>query len=92
MRIKHVKNQNTIDKYWNLYTEAVKNQESPGIILRIAKLFDICPCLIAKLIVQKYFEINDNPSEIVQLNNYMRDTSLIPDMDLAYEVFLVSTY
>lgn len=87
MKVNHIKNQSVINKYWDLYQEAHKNGQKPGIILRMAEQFDICPCLIAKLILQKYFE-NCN-TETVQINSYLRDTSLIPDKDLAYEIFLV---
>jgi hypothetical protein len=87
MKMNHIKSQTNINKYWDLYQQAVKNRQSPGIILKIAEQFDICPCLIAKLILQKYFE---DLNLIEQINNYLRDTSLIPDAELSYEVFLVS--
>jgi hypothetical protein len=77
MKMNHIKSQTNINKYWDLYQQAVKNHESPGIILKIAEQFDICPCLIAKLIPQKYFE-DLNLTEQAQINNYLRDTSLIP--------------
>lgn len=77
-------------KYWNEYLNAVENKEAPGILIRIAQSFDITPCLVAKLILKHFFEEND-PS-VTSVNKYLQDTSLIQDMDLAYEVFLVSLY
>jgi hypothetical protein len=89
MKMNHIKSQTNINKYWDLYQQAVKNRQSPGIILKIAEQFDICPCLIAKLILQKYFE---DLNLIEQINNYLRDTSLIPDAELSYLVFLCTVY
>ncbi|RZC35185.1 C15orf41 -like, partial [Asbolus verrucosus] len=91
MKVNHIKTQSNMNKYWELYKEAVKNSESPGIIVKMSEQFDICPCLIAKLILQKYFE-DSEIAEQIQINNYLRDTSLIPDVDLAYEIFLCTLY
>ncbi|XP_044265786.1 CDAN1-interacting nuclease 1 [Tribolium madens] len=90
MRVNHVKSQSVINKYWDLYQMSVKKGAGPGIILQMAQQFDICPCLIAKLILQKYFE--ECNMELTQINAHLRDTSLIPDPHLAYEVFLCTIY
>lgn len=55
-------------------------------------MYDIVPCLIAKLILQKYFEENDSLNSALcgsNVNVYLRDTTLIDNMDLSYEIFLV---
>lgn len=76
-----------------MYKEGVEGQEPPGIILRIAQEAEVAPCLVAKLILQKYFSQFTSCSsnkQVLQFNQYLRDTTLIEDRDLAYEVFLVN--
>ncbi|GJQ65943.1 hypothetical protein Trydic_g4041 [Trypoxylus dichotomus] len=92
MRILHVKTPNVINKYFNLYEEALNKREDPGIILRIALHANISPCLVAKLILQKYYDGAESDSENVNVNKYLRDTTLIKNIDLAYEVFLCTLY
>lgn len=94
MKVKYCKYQSQKSKYFDDYTAAVQKGESPGIIVGIAQKYVVPPCLVAKYILQQYFEQNDesansNESKVV---TYLRDTALIPDMDLSYEVFLVSGY
>ncbi|KAJ3665986.1 hypothetical protein Zmor_001448 [Zophobas morio] len=91
MKINHIKNLPNINKYWDIYQQAIKKSGKPGIILRIAEQFEVCPCLIAKLILQKYID-EFNFGEQSQINNYLRDTSLIPDVNLSHEVFLCTIY
>lgn len=92
IRMKHnyCKKDTLKTKYWNRYLQALENLESPGILLRFSQESDVTPCLIAKLILQSYFEsLESNSDDIkINVNHYLRNTSLIPDMDLAYEVFL----
>lgn len=89
MKYSHTKTSSVINKYFNLYEEALVKREDPGIILRIALQADISPCLIAKLILQKYYENVECDGENININKYLRDTTLIENIDLAYEVFLV---
>lgn len=96
MKANHVKSHTLKVKYYELYKEGIGRRDSPGIILRLAEHFDIAPCLIAKLILQRYFEecdpSSDESNTIQSINLYMRDTTLIPDMDLSYEIFLCTLY
>ncbi|KAI4467932.1 hypothetical protein MML48_2g00006309 [Holotrichia oblita] len=88
MKYSHTKSPNVINKYFNLYEEALVKREDPGIILRIAVDADISPCLIAKLILQKYYENTETDGENINVNKYLRDTTLIENIDLAYECTL----
>lgn len=97
MRMNHIKTPDTIDKYYKLYTKEVSQSgASPGVIIRLANRFQITPCLAAKLILQKYFEAKES-LESVKINNafvnkYLRDSSLIQDPKLAYEIYLCTLY
>ncbi|XP_074034375.1 CDAN1-interacting nuclease 1 [Leptinotarsa decemlineata] len=96
MKCNHMKTQMNKNKYWELYLEGVKNMDSPGIIVRIAERLDVAPCLVAKLILSQYFENNESSGSSDQVtlnvNSYLRDTTLIPDMNLASEIFLCTLY
>lgn len=88
-----MKSGSIVTKYYNTYKNGIENREPPGIMLRIAKEHDVNPCLVSKLILQRYYSIlntNDEAKSPLQVNKYIRDTTLIEDMDLAYEVYLVS--
>lgn len=87
MKSNHIKSPEIKNKYWEHYNEGVKKREAPGIVVRMSLEFDVSPCLIAKMVLQSYFEAADK--KIGNVNTYLRDTTLIEDMDLAYEVFLV---
>ncbi|KAF5275379.1 hypothetical protein FQA39_LY06836 [Lamprigera yunnana] len=96
MRYLYVKTPETVNKFYNLYTEALERNDEPGIIVRMATDFRICPCLIAKLILQKSFMddsvSNDNLKISNQVKRLIRDTNLISDPRLAYEVYLCTLY
>ncbi|KAJ8934178.1 hypothetical protein NQ314_013532, partial [Rhamnusium bicolor] len=95
MKCNHVKTQINKNKYWDLYKKGIDNGDSPGIIVRMAEQFDIAPCLIARLMLNRYFEMletSETKDHSVNVNIYLRDTCLIPDADFAYEVFLCTLY
>lgn len=94
MKANHVKTQSQKNRYYHLYSVRTKQHQRPGIIIKIAEEFDVAPCLVAKLILQKHFDELDVSTELESngngnINLYLRDTTLIPDKQLAYEVFLV---
>lgn len=92
MKFCYVKNQGTRTKYWKAYIEGVKAKEDQ-ILIKIAKEERIAPCLIAKLILVEYLERiikvkqEENVSSIV--NKFLKNSNLIPDASLAYEVWCV---
>lgn len=94
MKCTHVKTQLNKNKFWDLYKSGVENGDNPGIIIRIAAQFDVAPCLVAKCILNRYFETletsENKDHSPANINIYLRDTCLLPNMDLAYEIFLVS--
>lgn len=93
MKRNHIKSNSQINKYWKVYQSAISNGDGPGIILRMSEEFDVSPCLIAKLILKKYIEEYKGPKKMnFNVNRYLRDSYSIPDMDLAYEIYLVCIY
>lgn len=93
MRSNHIKSKAIMNKYYAMYKKAIKNREEPGIILRISEEVDVCPCLVAKVLLQKHYsslEDGQRSPSLPNVNKYLKDTTLIEDMDLAYEVYLVS--
>lgn len=92
MRYSHTKTPNVVNKYYNAYIDALSREDGPGIIIRIAMDSKIAPCLVAKLILQKYYDNMDCDNDNSNMNKYLRDTTLIDNIDLAYEVFLVGLF
>ncbi|XP_018331688.1 uncharacterized protein C15orf41 homolog [Agrilus planipennis] len=98
MKQHYCKSSKRIEKYYSEYCKAIHKREEPGIILRMSKENNLAPCLIGKLILQKYFEKKngdaDSNSDKSQqnINLYMRNTCLIPDTDLSYEIYLCTMY
>ncbi|XP_056636649.1 CDAN1-interacting nuclease 1 [Diorhabda sublineata] len=94
MKINHPKTQSNKQIFWDSYQESVAQEEPSGIIVRIAEKFDVAPCLVAKIILNKHFEQmgNEQTDIACNINIYMRDTALITDPKLAYEVFLCTLY
>ena len=96
-RIKQVHSQSgtSMNEYYYKYKEALENREDPGIIVRIACGANLPPCFVGKLILKKHLK-NAHSEEMetedsqANITKYLRDTSLINNMDLAYEIFLVS--
>lgn len=94
MKVNHIKSQAQKNRYYEQYLAGIKKSKTPGVIIKIAENFDVSPCLVAKLILQKHFEEQNTATDLDLSNNaninlYLRETTLIPDKQLAYEVFLV---
>lgn len=93
MRWNYGKTQNNRNKYWDMFKKGMDSKESPGVLVRLAETFDVPPCLMARLILQKHFDDQEDKTPDregpININRYLKNTCLIPDPDLAYEVFLV---
>lgn len=92
MKYSHSKAPSIINKYYNAYIDAINKRDDPGIIIKIALDSNIAPCLVAKLILQKHYDNLDCDNDNLNINKYLRDTTLINNSDLAYEVFLVCSF
>lgn len=96
MKFTYTRSEWKMNKYYNMYKQAIANGEEPGIIINIARKVNIAPCLIAKLIL-KCIDSNDNPDQQTdtsntKINKLLKDTNLITDQKLAHEIFLCTLY
>ncbi|EGI63768.1 PREDICTED: uncharacterized protein C15orf41 homolog [Acromyrmex echinatior] len=92
MKNNHVRLFGNNKNYYDSYLEAVQNGEPVGILLRIAKDIDAAPALLARNILEKYcMRENANVSKTL-ISKLFKDTTLIDDKDLAYEIYLCTLY
>ncbi|XP_060536683.1 CDAN1-interacting nuclease 1 [Cylas formicarius] len=92
MKRNYGKCQSKRNTFWELYNKGLSNGEAPGILLNLSTALDISPCLLAKLIMQKYFDNLDSDSKDVSVNINLKNANFIPDQVLAYEVFLCTIF
>uniref|UniRef100_T1JCP0 CDAN1-interacting nuclease 1 n=1 Tax=Strigamia maritima TaxID=126957 RepID=T1JCP0_STRMM len=76
--------------YYNKYKKEVNNKSKPGIILRFAEEIDLSPWLLARSILEQFLLNLNQTTESMkqQISKLMKDTSLIKDKTLAFEVYL----
>ncbi|XP_066257144.1 CDAN1-interacting nuclease 1 [Euwallacea similis] len=98
MRYNFGKTQNNRNKFWAMFRKGIESNQGPGVLVNLAEVHDVSPCLLARLILQKYFEDQEDKNgekekeTSVNINRYLKNTCLIPDVDLAYEVFLCTIF
>ncbi|XP_021923656.1 uncharacterized protein C15orf41 homolog isoform X3 [Zootermopsis nevadensis] len=85
-----------LKELYDRYNNAVKAGEDVGVMMRLASEVDLSPALLARIILEKYYEKHPEKStEPVTkgfITKLMKDTTLIKDKDLAYEVYLCVIY
>ncbi|XP_071552459.1 CDAN1-interacting nuclease 1 [Panulirus ornatus] len=72
------------------YLSSAEFGKTPGILVRMAQEMDYSPAMLAKLVVEQHL-LTSCPSISVsksQVNALLRDTTLIEDRDLSFEVYL----
>ncbi|XP_012273529.1 uncharacterized protein C15orf41 homolog [Orussus abietinus] len=77
--------------YFDIYKEAKSGGEPVGILLRIAETIEVPPALLARFVLKKYCEMKDDDSKL-NITKLLRDTTLIEEKDLAYEIYLCVLY
>ncbi|KAK0182947.1 hypothetical protein PV327_001027 [Microctonus hyperodae] len=79
--------------YLGLFRTAQKNGQPPGIIVRIASDVNLPPALLARRILEQYYQ-NAQEGKVSRstISRLLKDTGLIEDMDLAYEISLCILY
>lgn len=87
-RPKHFKH---ADQWYKMYLK--KLTAAPGILLNMADDLDIAPSLLARIILEKHYEnLASKDDSVVSSKNVvtrvMKDTTLIEDPILSYEVYL----
>ncbi|KAK7794512.1 hypothetical protein R5R35_004728 [Gryllus longicercus] len=87
-RPKHFK---CVDNWYKVYLRRIPS--STGVLLQMAEELDISPALLARMILEKHYEektLKDD-SQVSYKNmitQVMKDTSLIDDPILSYEIYL----
>ena len=79
---------NILKKCLDQFEEAKQSDTfltTDGILANLAKKYDISPLVLAKEILKTVLKIEDS-----SVNLYIRDTALINDPKIAFEVYLVS--
>lgn len=92
MKRNHPKVAASAAKFYDRFQEAVNRGDEPGIILRLAQEVDISPALLARMILEQHYE-KLAPEVAVSvskslISRKMKDTTLIEDRDVAYEIYL----
>ncbi|OWR44881.1 CDAN1-interacting nuclease 1 [Danaus plexippus] len=69
-------------KYYELYEEMMKDNKKGDVILRLADSQGISPALFVRSLLQNAY------TDSVAVKKYIKDTTLIENKDLAYQVFM----
>ena len=66
--------------------------EPVGVLLRLAEKLDTSPALLARNVLEEYVnKYNDQDGKHARniISKMLKDTTLIEDKDLSYEIYLV---
>nr|XP_003705213.1 PREDICTED: uncharacterized protein C15orf41 homolog [Megachile rotundata] len=92
MKVNHGKLFGNNKNYYDTYVEAVQNGEPVGILLKMAKEIGAPPALLARNILEKHCGRDDPNFSKNEVSKLFKDTTLIQDKDLAYEIYLCILY
>ncbi|XP_031831281.1 CDAN1-interacting nuclease 1 isoform X2 [Nomia melanderi] len=92
MKINHSKLFGNNRNYYDTYMEAVQNGKPVGILLKLAKDIGAPPALLARNVLEKHCEKHDPNVSRDEISKLFKDTTLIQDKDLSYEVYLCVLY
>ncbi|XP_076165399.1 CDAN1-interacting nuclease 1 [Ptiloglossa arizonensis] len=92
MKIEHGRLFGKKKKYYDTYIEAVQNGEPIGILLKMAKDIGAPPALLARKVLEIHCEQDEPNVSRHEVSKLFKDTTLIQDKDLAYEVYLCTLY
>lgn len=92
MMINHSRMKNKVGLLYERFQKAVRDGEPPGIITRMALDIDVCPGLLARSILEFHYnekgDVEKKQSNKSLISQMLKDTTLIQDRDLAFEVYL----
>lgn len=94
---KFAKAQDSANEIYNKYKQSIQSGAVPGVIMRLADEYELPYSLTAKIILTKHVvegqgDANNDNHTMQLVKKQLRNTTLINDKQLAYEVFLVSVY
>ncbi|XP_043484993.1 CDAN1-interacting nuclease 1 [Leptopilina heterotoma] len=78
--------------YYERYKQAQKTSKQSGIILQMALQINAPPSLLARHILEDYLTEKGESNSRSSLGKYLKDSTLIEDKDLAYEIFTCVLY
>ncbi|XP_011505349.1 PREDICTED: uncharacterized protein C15orf41 homolog [Ceratosolen solmsi marchali] len=78
--------------YYEEYLDAAKKGEPLGIIIRMAVELNTCPALLARKVLEIFLDKMPNKCDKLSISKMMKDTTLISNKDLAYEIYLCVLY
>nr|CAG4637936.1 EOG090X0A0V [Chydorus sphaericus] len=91
MRFTHARltSSEAVENMYERYIKAVTNGEEPGVLLRLSDEVGLTPALLARTIVERHYQKADRskPAKML-ISNFLKNTSLIDDRDLAFETYL----
>ncbi|XP_038206968.1 CDAN1-interacting nuclease 1 [Zerene cesonia] len=82
MKLNYRKSPTISSKYFDLYENLMKSQNKQDIIIQLADSQCISPALFVRSLLQNVY------SDSTMVKKCLKDTTLIEDKDLAYQVFL----
>jgi len=90
-RFRHLHHADTRKSVLSEFCRRVREGDRPAIIVDIAKRHQTSAAITAKIVLEEYLDLGEDKEAVKrQVGRYMRDTNLLEDRDLAYEVFLAS--
>ncbi|XP_034944769.1 protein C15orf41 homolog isoform X2 [Chelonus insularis] len=86
------KGHGTQRKFWERWKKSQQNGESSGIIIRLSAMTNLPPSLVARSILEYYYQSIDRNVTKANVYQYLKDPTLIDNQDLAYEIYLSILY
>uniref|UniRef100_A0A1B6CMM6 CDAN1-interacting nuclease 1 n=1 Tax=Clastoptera arizonana TaxID=38151 RepID=A0A1B6CMM6_9HEMI len=89
MIVNHCHIRKIANQLYNRYKSAVNDKEEPGIIIRLASEVDFSPSQLAKLFLEQHYQTDEDiGNSKKEIQKRFKDSTLIEDRDLAFEVYL----
>ncbi|KAL0269139.1 UNVERIFIED_CONTAM: hypothetical protein PYX00_006966 [Menopon gallinae] len=84
------------NKLFQRYMNSRSSEKNSSSIIKLAEEIKMSYTLLGRMIAEKFLQQDDegatNSSKLARLKYYMKDSTLIEDPDLAYEIFLCVLY
>ncbi|XP_048516092.1 CDAN1-interacting nuclease 1 isoform X2 [Athalia rosae] len=88
MKFNHARLRSHGKKYYQEYMDALRCGEPTGILIRMSVKTGLLPALLARIILENHCEDKNIKSCRTEVTKLLKDTTLIEDKDLAYEIYL----
>ncbi|XP_067012318.1 CDAN1-interacting nuclease 1 [Anabrus simplex] len=92
MKRNHQRHARAAKDLYRRYNEIIQTTNKPGALLQISDQIDLSPSLLARMILDQHYERQaedgDPAATKSAITKLMKDTTLIKDSRLAYEIYL----